>query len=97
MVNGQRTTYVPASRYEARHAAGVLGSALGHPVPVTGIIAVMGASKGFTIKEQPKHGEVLITTRRAVHRLLRRRPTVLSAAEVDAIYAVARRSTTWLP
>lgn len=97
MVNGHRRPYVPKSRYEALHAAGRLRAALGRTIPVTGVIAIMGATKGLTIKEQPRHGEVVVTTRRAVHLLLRKRPARLTAGEVAEIYAAARPSTTWLP
>ena len=97
MVNGHRQRYVVKSRYEARHAAGVLGAALGRTVPVTGVIAIVGASKGMTIKEQPRHGEVVVTTRRAVNRQLRKGPERLTRGEVAEIYAIARLSTTWLP
>lgn len=96
-MNGRREPYVPKSRYEPLHAAGRLGAALGRTVPVTGVITIMGATKALTIKEQPRHGEVVVTTRRAVHRLLRKHPERLTSGEVAEIYAVARLSTTWLP
>jgi hypothetical protein len=60
---------------------------------VTGIIAVVGANEGFTVKEQP--AEVRVTTRKHLARWLRRRPVVLDAARIEEVYAAARRSDTW--
>jgi hypothetical protein len=96
MVNGQRVPYGRNSRFEAKRTAKLLTAALGGaPVPVTGVIAVMGARKGFTVKSQPPDSDVHVITRREVARWLAGRPEVLSDNDVEAIYAVARRSDTW--
>jgi len=96
LVNGQRQPYVRNSCHEAQRASRLLTSACGFPVSVTGLIAVLGAREGFTVKEQPPGGDVHVTTRREVDRWLRKRdPGVLLQEQVEAVHEVARRSTTW--
>ncbi len=62
---------------------------------MTGLIAVYGANGGFTVKQQPPGGEVVVMTRREIAKWLSRRPEVLTAEHIDGIYDHARRSTTW--
>lgn len=95
MVNGVRVPHVRNSRYEARRAARMLTEHAGFPVAVGGIIAVMGAHRGFTIKEQPRDGAVVVVPRKQVSQYLRARPAALTPAEIETIYTVARRPTTW--
>lgn len=96
LVNGQRVPYVRNSRFEARRTAAFLTAATGGaPVTVTAVIAVMGARKGFTVKSQPEDGTVVVLTRRDVARWLGKRPVALTDEQVEALYAVARRSDTW--
>lgn len=97
MVNGQRVPYVRNSRHEAKRASRLLTATCGFPVHALGIIAVMGAQNGLTIKAQPEDGAVVVVWRRRISQHLSRLPGVLSAGEVDAIHEVARRSTTWRP
>lgn len=97
MVNGTRTHYVRNSRFEAKRTSRFLTTALGGiPVFTTGLIAVMGATGGFRIKSQPPDGDVVVMTRKEVAKWLARRPEVLTDEQVETIYAVARRSDTWL-
>jgi hypothetical protein len=49
--------------------------------------------RNFTIKEHP--ADVAVTTRVQLSRWLARQPQVLHPDQVDAIFRVARRSTTW--
>lgn len=96
MVNGTRTHYVRNSKFEAKRTSKFLTTALGGtPVFATGLIAVMGARGGFTIKNQPPDGDVVVMTRKEVAKWLGKRPGVLTVEQVEAIYAVARRSDTW--
>jgi hypothetical protein len=95
LVNGRQVPYVRNSRHEARRAAGRLTEQAGFPVEATGVIAVMGAHKGFTVKKQPEDGAVVVVQRRHITRFLLRVPPRLTARQIDAIYEVARRSTTW--
>jgi hypothetical protein len=95
MVNGQRVPYIRNSRYEANRAGRLLTEQVGFPVAVRGVIAVVGAHKGFKIKKQPEDGAVVIVQRRRISQYVRQLPNRLTAREIDAIYDVARRSTTW--
>lgn len=97
MVNGRRLPYVRNSRYEARRAGRLLTEQVGFPVAATGVIAVMGAHKGFTVKKQPEDGAVVVVQRRRVSQQLLKAPSRLSAREIEAIFDVGRRSTTWRP
>jgi hypothetical protein len=96
VVNGARTWYVRNSRFEARRAAGLLTARVGFPVHVTGLIAVICDRTKFTVKSQPPGGDVYVLTRRTVTDWLSQRGTVLSPAQVGAVFEVARRSTTWV-
>ena len=93
IVNGTRVPYVRNSRYEASRAAKLLSAAVGSPVAVRGIIAVVGAARGFTVKSQPKDVEVV--ARRDIARWIAHRQPVLTPEAVQRLFAVARRSTTW--
>lgn len=95
MVNGWRVPYVRNSRHEAARAGRLLTEHAGFPVMVLGLIAVVGAHKGFKVKKQPEDGAVVIVRRRRLSRYVERLPRRLSEREIDAIYDVARRSTTW--
>jgi hypothetical protein len=94
-LNGYKVPYVRNSRHEARRAARLLSEHTGFPVTVGGIVAIMGAHQGFTIKKQPGDGAVVIVARKEISQYLRSRPIRLTPAEVETIYAGARRSTTW--
>ncbi|MGN6780051.1 MAG: nuclease-related domain-containing protein, partial [Marmoricola sp.] len=95
MVNGQRVPYVRNSRHEAKRAGRLLSEQSGFPVAVLGVIAVMGAHKGFKIKKQPEDGAVVIVQRRRIAQYVQGLPRRMTEQEIEAIYDVARRSTTW--
>jgi Nuclease-related domain len=95
LVNGVRQPYVRNARFEARRTERLLSGTAGFVVPTTGVIAVVGAIKGFKVKEQPHGGTVHVVARRVLTRWLTERPTRLDATEVENLYAVARKSTTW--
>jgi Nuclease-related domain len=94
MVNGQRQPYVRNSRHEAERATRLLTVACGFPVSVTGVVVPVGADD-VTIKQAP--ADVHVVTRMRLARWLRARPVVLTDPQVEAIFAAARRSTTWQP
>ena len=96
-VNGQNQRYVPNSRFEAARAARQLSRRAGFDVDVTGLIAVMGATGGFIVKDQPPDGKVVVVRRKDVARYLGGLPEVLGAASIDRIYDVARHLATWQP
>lgn len=93
MVSGQRVPYVRNSRFEARRTAKLLTAAGAGPLTATGVIAVMGARGGFTVKTQP--AGVVVVTRKEVGKWLARQPDVLTDDQVDAVYTVARKASTW--
>jgi hypothetical protein len=95
MINGRRVPYVRNSRHEAQRAGRKLSEHAGFPVEAIGIIAVMGAQRGFTIKQQPEDQRVVVVQRRRISQHLRSRRPRLTAREVDAIFEVARLSSTW--
>jgi hypothetical protein len=96
-VNGQNQYYVRNSRHEAHRAAKLLSAKAFFDIEVLGIIAVMGAHKGFTIKAQPADGAVKIMTRRDVTKHLDGLPEVLGMPSIERIYEVARHLATWQP
>lgn len=65
----------------------------GGAVAVTGVIALVGAHKGLTIKAQPD--DVHVVARKRLVKWLSRRPVLLSDGQIDAIFRAARRSDTW--
>lgn len=95
MVNGQRVPYVRNSRFEANRTSTLLTEGAGFPVFATGVIAVMGAAGGYTVKTQPD--DVIVTTRKEIAKTLSRRSEVLTDEQVEEVYAVARRASTWRP
>lgn len=92
MVNGQRQPYVRNSAHEARRAGRLLSAACGVPVTAVGVVVPVGADD-VVIRTPPE--EVHVIYRRALSEWLRGRPSVVTDADVDRIYAAARRSTTW--
>jgi hypothetical protein len=92
MVNGSRQRYIHNSRHEALRAGRLLSLACGFPVAARGVIAVIDP-RNITIKEHP--ADVVVTTRVQLARWLARKPQVLDPNQVDAIFRVARRSSTW--
>ncbi|GAA4091195.1 hypothetical protein ACFFOS_25560 [Nocardioides kongjuensis] len=95
MVNGQRVPYIRNSRHEAVRAGRLLTEHVGFPVTALGVIAVMGAQKGFKVKRQPEDGAVVVVPRRRISQYVGNLPQRLVEREIAAIYDAARRSTTW--
>lgn len=96
MVNGSRVPYIRNSRHEAKRASRLLAQHVGFPVPVTGLVAVVGAQRGLTVDSQPADGAVAVVQIGGIQRFFRSRPQRLSLREIDAIHEVARRSSTWV-
>jgi len=92
-VNGRNVPYIRNSRHAAARAAKLVTAASGIAVPAMGLVVVYGATRGFTVKEQPE--DVHVIARRQVSRWLRSLPPVLDPQHIDVIYEHARRSTTW--
>jgi len=62
-------------------------------VTATGIVVPVGADD-IVIKTPPT--DVHVVNRRALAEWLRERPAVLTDDAIDAVFAAARRSTTWV-
>jgi hypothetical protein len=92
LVNGQPVDHLRNSRHEARRASRLLSPHVGYTVEVWPVLAVMAAR--LTIKERP--ADVVVVGSRRVVPMLRRMRPVLTPAHIDALYAVARRSDTWV-
>lgn len=95
IVNGQRVPYVRNSRHEAARASRLLTQHAGFPVDVVGLIAVVGAHRGFTVKQQPRDGAVVVVARRQLPGYLQGLPARFDVRRLEAIGEGARRSTTW--
>ena len=93
LVNGQRQPYIRNSRHEAKRAARLLSASCGFPVDVAGVVVPVRAAD-VTVKQAPD--DVIIVARAQVARWLRKRPEVLRTDAIEAIFASARCSTTWL-
>lgn len=91
-VNGHNQPYVRNSRWEVQRVEALMGDRLGWTPPVRGVIVVMGDK--LTVKDQPE-GAVSVIGAGRVPRCFRRWPQVLAPEHVQAVFAVARRSTTW--
>lgn len=91
-VNGARKPYLPRSRHEAASASRILSSAAGTHVPVSPVIAVVGASD---ITQRGGHGDVLVARGEDIDRTLRRLPARCSPHEQSRVYDVARHAEIW--
>lgn len=94
MVNGFRQPAVRDSRYKAARASAALSAAVGFDVPVVGVVVLVGTVKE-TVKEQPRDGQVVVTTASDARRLLQRQPERWSDRAVEQVYDAARRPQTW--
>lgn len=91
LVNGTRYPYVRNARHEAQRAERLLSAAVGGRVFVEGLVVVR--AQDLTVRAQP--ADVHVVGSRRLVRWLRARPEVLAPDEVDAVFAVARRASTW--
>jgi hypothetical protein len=94
MVNGHRQPYIRNSRHEAKRASRLISASCGFPVDVAPVVVPVRAAD-VVVKKAPD--DVFVVPRAQVARWLRRRPEVLRADAIEAIFAIARRSTTWQP
>jgi hypothetical protein len=92
MVSGVRQDHLRNSGFEGRRVAKLLGEALGFPVRVRPVIAVLDPQR-LDIKECP--GGVDVVDARRLMRSLKRRPAVLSPEAVAQIASVIGEPTTW--
>jgi len=96
-VDGCPTEHVPRARTEAERVGRLLAAARGEDEspPVTAALAVIAASVTLAPGGQHPRG-VLVATAVSLPRLVTALPAVLDDAEIDELYAVARRLGTWV-
>ncbi len=85
--------YGQASRYEATRAAKLLSAAARRGVPVQSAVVIVGARSVWGSRSAGV--DVMPKSHLLVWLLLQRR--TLKRAEIDDLYELARRSTTWQP
>lgn len=89
--NGHPTDFLPKAAHEASRASRLLTAAVGRPVDVRGVLAIL--ADDWTIKEKP--ADVHVGSPRGVKDWLLHLPAILSAHEVVEISAAASRPSTW--
>lgn len=95
-VGGQPVPYIRNSEFEANRVRKILNVELGWEPFVRAALVFMTGTlvPDVTIKGKPEHVEIL--DRMDVNRRLKREPMRMTAEQADAVFAVARRSTTWV-
>lgn len=94
-VNGYSQPYLRNSRFEAERAGKLLTAACGFPVEVRAALVFLTGTlfPDVTVKQAPDG--VAILDRMDLPRAFKRARRCLSNDRVEAIYDLARRSTTW--
>jgi len=94
-VNGHPVDYLRNARHEGQQASKLLTSATGFPVEVRSCVVVLTNTvvPNVTYKQMPD--DVMVLDRMDIPGWFKRRERVLTDGEIEAIYEVARRSTTW--
>ena len=92
LVNGQPKDHLRNTRYEATRTQNLLSTAAVTPIPVAGIIAIVGA-KQITIREQPADVAVLDAAR--LTRWLKKQKPRLDQAQTARLSALVRNASTW--
>jgi hypothetical protein len=88
---GHRTDFLTKAAAEARRASAMLGAAIGRPVEVKGVVAILADE--WTIEGRPS--DVFVAAPRGVKDWMLRLPAVLTPGRVDRIAAAAADPTTW--
>jgi hypothetical protein len=91
-VSGTKQPYLVKSRAEGKRSSRILSNACGFDVNVLPMLVIMANELDF--KGSPKDIEVV--GREILVRSIERRATQLSSEEIESIYAIARRRSTWL-
>ncbi len=95
-VNGHVVPYLRNASHEATRASKLLTKAAGLDVSVRSCVVVLTGTliPEVNIKQMPD--DVMVLDRMDVPRWFKKRRPLLTPEQVDAIYAVARRSDTWV-
>ena len=91
-VNGTYQPYIAKSRAEGKRATKLLTAAYGGDVDVHPVIVIMASE----LRIKGSSDGVNVVGRKRIAKWLTDQPTTLTRDAVDAIYAVARRRSTWV-
>ena len=89
--NRRRTDFLPDASAQARQASALLSAAVGRPVEVRGVLAIL--ADDWTIKQRP--AGVYVAAPRGAKDWILKQPTVLRPDEVIVLAVAASRPGTW--
>ena len=89
--NRRRTDFLPKASAEARLASRLLSTAVGRPVEVRGVLAIV--CDDWTVKQRP--ADVYVDATRGVKDWMLRQPAILRPREVIELVAAAAKPGTW--
>lgn len=89
--NGHITNFLPKARHEAQRAARMLSAAVGFPVTVRPVLAIL--ADDWTVTGAPE--DVFVGAPRGVKDWLRRLPAALDPRTVTSLAAAAAKPGTW--
>lgn len=90
--NRRRTDFLANASAEARLASRLLSTAVGRPVEVRGVLAIL--CDDWTIKQRP--ADVYVDATRGVKDWMLRQPAILRAQEVIELAGIASKPGTWI-
>ena len=90
--NRRRTDFLAKASAEARLASQLLSTAVGGPVEVRGVLAIV--CDDWTVKQRP--ADVYVDATRGVKDWMLRQPAVLRAQEVIELAAAASKPAIWV-
>lgn len=90
--NRRRTDFLADASAEARLASRLLSAAVGRPVEVRGVLAIL--CDDWTVKQRP--ADVYVDATRGVKDWMLRQPAILRAQEVIELAGVASKPGTWI-
>jgi Nuclease-related domain len=91
-LNGVRTNFLSRSAAEARRAGELLAAAVGRPVEVRGVLAIL-ADEWDIVKEP---ADVFVRGPRGAKNLMLTQPATLTPGEARELAAAAAKPTTWV-
>ncbi len=91
-VSGSKQPYLAKSRAEGNRATKLLSAQCNFPVTVKPMLVIMANELNF--KGRPT--DVDVVARKRVAKWLSNQPQQLAPAEIQSIYAAARRRSTWV-
>lgn len=90
LVDGQRTSYLPAAAHEARDTARRISKRIGTVIDIRPILAF---TRPITIKAMPS--DVVVLQAGAVRAWIEKQPHVLTPEQAYEIVVIADKPTTW--